>query len=288
MFFAQNQFDEEIFRAAKENDIPPFLLKNIFIKENIQRGHLGKIVRVHCSFCNDCVLQGEFDHELKWTVDPKWGAVGGFADIGTHALMQLRYVTGLEVAGLSAQLETFVQGRMLDDHFTIYCQLTKGAKALVRASQIAIGHKNDLGIEVAGTKGTLRWRQEEPESITVHLANQPDRVYGIGCFLAYFQFPVDHGLSCRSQHGDPLAALLFLKKGIELAQHGAAVADKSGIGLPVAAYQVSGEYAMIKAAAANGWQRLLPRRPTLFQGNEMRRHSIRINGGAWQPSATCH
>ena len=53
-------------------------------------------------------------------------------------------------------------------------------KALVRASQICIGHKNDLGIAISGTKGTLRWRQEEPEAITIHLANQPDRVYWRG------------------------------------------------------------------------------------------------------------
>ena len=68
----------------------------------------------------------------------------------------------------------------LDDHFTIYCKLSNGGKALVRASQICIGHKNDLGIVVAGTKGTLRWRQEEPESLTINLPNQPDRVYWRG------------------------------------------------------------------------------------------------------------
>ena len=50
----------------------------------------------------------------------------------------------------------------------------------MRASQISIGHKNDLGIEVAGTKGTLRWRQEEPEALTILLPNQPDRVYWRG------------------------------------------------------------------------------------------------------------
>jgi len=94
--------------------------------------------------------------------------------------MQLRYVTGLDVTGVSAQLETFVQGRMLDDHFTIYCTLSNGGKALVRASQICIGHKNDLGIEIAGTKGSLVWRQEDPECVTIQLANQPDRVYWRG------------------------------------------------------------------------------------------------------------
>jgi predicted dehydrogenase len=94
--------------------------------------------------------------------------------------MQLRYVTGLEVVELSAQLERFVEGRPLDDHFTTYCRLSNGGKALVRASQICIGYKNDLGINISGTKGSLRWRQEEPESITLLLANQPDRVYWRG------------------------------------------------------------------------------------------------------------
>ena len=94
--------------------------------------------------------------------------------------MQLRYVTGLEVKELSAQLETFVEGRKLDDHFTTYCKLSNGGKALVRASQVCIGHKNDLGIEVAGTKGTLRWRQEEPEALTILLPGQPERSYWRG------------------------------------------------------------------------------------------------------------
>jgi len=119
--------------------------------------------------------------QAEWRVDPKRAGkscCGG--DIGTHALMQLRFVTGLNVVKVSAQLETFVAGRQLDDHFTVYCQLCNGGRALVRASQIAIGHKNDLGIEVNGTKGTLRWVQEEPESLTVHLKGQPDRVYWRG------------------------------------------------------------------------------------------------------------
>jgi predicted dehydrogenase len=123
-------------------------------------------------------LEATGQQQASWRANPKLaGGSGCGGDIGTHALMHLRFVTGLEVEQVSAQLETFVEGRQLDDHFTVYCRLGGGARALVRASQVCIGHKNDLGIVVAGSKGTVRWRQEEPEQLTVHLPDQPDRVY---------------------------------------------------------------------------------------------------------------
>ncbi|MGC8744100.1 MAG: Gfo/Idh/MocA family protein [Verrucomicrobiia bacterium] len=126
-------------------------------------------------------LEDTGQQQASWRTNPKLAGrscCGG--DIGTHALMQLRYVTGLEVTKVSSQMETFVPGRELDDHFTVYCELNNGARALVRASQIYHGHKNDLGIEIVGTKGTLRWRQEDPECVIIHLPGQPDRVYWRG------------------------------------------------------------------------------------------------------------
>ncbi len=126
-------------------------------------------------------LEDTGQQQASWRVDPKRaGGSGCGGDIGTHALMQLRYVTGLDVTRVSAHMETFVEGRPLDDHFTIYCQLANGGKALVRASQICHGHKNDLGIQVVGTKGTLRWRQEDPECLTINLPGKPDMTYWRG------------------------------------------------------------------------------------------------------------
>ncbi len=123
--------------------------------------------------------------QAEWRVDPKRaGASGCGGDIGTHALMQLRYVTGLEVTRVLGHLETFIPNRKLDDHFTVYVQLSNGARGLVRATQIAIGHKNDLGLEVNGTKGTLRWVQEDPERLTINLPGKPDLVYWRGAVSA--------------------------------------------------------------------------------------------------------
>ena len=119
--------------------------------------------------------------QAEWRVDPGRAGISGCGgDIGTHSLMQLRYVTGLEVTRLQAFLETFVPGRRLDDHFTVSCELDNGGRALIRSSQIAIGNKNALGIEVNGDKGTLKWKQEDPEHLVIHLSGQPDRVYWRG------------------------------------------------------------------------------------------------------------
>jgi predicted dehydrogenase len=150
----------------------------------VRRGLIGDVRWVDSYYIQGWLatkVEDTGSQQASWRVDPKRaGGSGCGGDIGTHALMQLRYVTGLEVAEVSAQLETFVEGRLLDDHFTVYCKLANGGRAMVRASQICIGKKNTLGITVAGTKGTLEWEQEDPERLTILLPGQPDRVYWRG------------------------------------------------------------------------------------------------------------
>jgi predicted dehydrogenase len=147
----------------------------------VSSGLLGKVRWVDSRYLQGWMADRTEDTgciQAEWRVDPKKsGASNCGGDIGTHALMQLRYVTGLDVTRVQAHVETFVEGRVLDDHFTTYCELSNGAKALVRATQIAIGHKNGLGIEINGSKGTLLWSQEFPEELTIMLPGQPDRTY---------------------------------------------------------------------------------------------------------------
>jgi predicted dehydrogenase len=119
--------------------------------------------------------------QASWRTNPKMaGASCCGGDIGSHAYMQLRFVTGLEVTSVRGIVETFLKGRQLDDHFTTYCELSNGGKALVRASQICIGHKNDLGLEVNCERGSLIWKQEEAEGFTLLLPGEPDRTYWRG------------------------------------------------------------------------------------------------------------
>ncbi len=152
-----------------------------FARFIVQCGLIGDIRWVDSFYLQGWLANRTEDQgviQAEWRVDPtSAGASCCGGDIGTHALMQLRYITGLEISRVSCRMETFVQDRALDDHFTTYCELSNGGRALVRASQIAIGHKNDLGIEINGTKGSLSWIQEEPEKVIVSLPEQPDRTY---------------------------------------------------------------------------------------------------------------
>jgi predicted dehydrogenase len=179
---------KEIVDTVKEHKIP-FALAHTYLGHWTSRlsryivcsGLLGEVRWVDSYYIQGWLatkLEDTGQQQASWRVDPKKaGGSGCGGDIGTHALMQLRYVTGLEVEEVSANLEIFVKGRPIDDHFTAYCHLDNGGRALVRASQIAVGHLNDLGILVCGTKGSLRWRQEDPEKITISLMDQPDRTY---------------------------------------------------------------------------------------------------------------
>jgi predicted dehydrogenase len=183
--------------AAKANEKNiPFAVAHTYVghwsswfsRHIVQSGLIGDVRWVDSYYIQGWLadkLEDTGQAQAAWRTDPaRAGGSGCGGDIGTHAMMQLRYVTGLELKRVSARLETFVPGRQLDDHFTVYGDLCNGAKCLIRASQICIGQKNDLGIVVAGTKGLLKWSQEEPEKVTIFQPGQPDRVYWRGAVSA--------------------------------------------------------------------------------------------------------
>jgi len=186
---------DKLVAKAKERNIP-FAVAHTYVghwtswfsRFIVQSGLLGEIRWVDSYYLQGWLaekLEDTGQMQAAWRTDPKRaGASGAGGDIGIHALEQLRFVTGLDVTEVSAHCECMVPGRPIDDHFTVYGKLSNGGKCLVRASQICHGLKNDLGIVVAGTKGLLKWNQENAESVTICLPGQPDRVYWRGAVSA--------------------------------------------------------------------------------------------------------
>jgi predicted dehydrogenase len=156
-----------------------------FARFVVTSGLLGDVRRVSSNYMQGWLADRTEDagvQQAEWRVDPKRAGISGCGgDIGTHAYMQTIFVTGLGVKRiLYSRLTNFVEGRKLDDNFTTICEMTNGAEAHICATQIAVGHKNDLQIEVNGTQGSLICRQEESEKVTIYPARGPERTYWRG------------------------------------------------------------------------------------------------------------
>ena len=132
----------------------------------IQKSDLGSIRVVQAEYPQDWLTTKAEDSGLKqaeWRTDPKRSGNGGcIGDIGTHAFNLIRFITGLDVDELSADIHTFVKGRLLDDNAQIMLRFKGGAKGAIWSSQVAVGNENNLKIRVFGENGGLEWRQEDP------------------------------------------------------------------------------------------------------------------------------
>lgn len=150
-------------------------------RQMVLSGELGEINAVRSNYIQGWLrtrLEADEQKQAAWRTDPKRsGAAGCFGDIATHAYNLARYMTGVLPAEISCHLKTFVEGRRLDDYGTAVIRLANGGLATVTASQISHGRENDLFIEVDGTKGSLQWRQEEPNVLVVRRNGHPHQLY---------------------------------------------------------------------------------------------------------------
>lgn len=150
-------------------------------REMILGGELGEINAIRVQYIQGWLrsaLEAEDQKQAAWRTDPsKSGAAGAFGDIATHAYNLGRFMTGLMPDKISCHLKTFVDGRKLDDYGTAIIRYENGALGSVTASQISHGRENDVEIEIDGTKGSLKWRQENPNEMIVRQNGKPHQIY---------------------------------------------------------------------------------------------------------------
>jgi predicted dehydrogenase len=150
-------------------------------REMILGGELGEINAIRSQYIQGWLrtsLESEDQKQAAWRTDPsKSGAAGAFGDIATHAYNLGRYMTGVLPESVSCSLKTFVEGRRLDDYGTALIRYENGALGTVTASQISHGRENDLEIEIDGTKGSLKWRQENPNELILRQNGRAHQIY---------------------------------------------------------------------------------------------------------------
>jgi len=154
-------------------------------REWVRTGKLGKILKVVVEYPQGyaiTALEEKGDGAISnWRMDPTVaGTSNCMGDIGTHAENLARYITGLSIDEICAELSTFIPGRPLDDDGNCLLRYKGGAKGILFASQVSNGDENNLNIRVWGTKGSLEWLQEHPNELIFKSVNQPRQIHRRG------------------------------------------------------------------------------------------------------------
>jgi predicted dehydrogenase len=154
-------------------------------REMVRGGKLGTILKVVVEYPQGYAItaigsrtEGRISN---WRMDPAVaGASNCMGDIGTHAENLARYITGLEIEEVCADLSTFIPGVPLDDDGNVLVRYKGGARGILYASQISNGDENGLAIRAYGTKSSLEWHQEHPNELLVKQVDKPQVIYRRG------------------------------------------------------------------------------------------------------------
>jgi predicted dehydrogenase len=143
----------------------------------VAEGQLGEIQLVQVEY-----VQGgkaaERDPDptgpLPWRYDPVRGGPSlVLGDIGTHAHNLVRFVTGLEVTEVAADVGHIVPNRLVDDYAGALLRFDNGARGSFWVTQAATGVENCLRLRASGTRGTVEWMQEVPTQLVFRPAGAP-------------------------------------------------------------------------------------------------------------------
>lgn len=150
----------------------------------VASGALGKIRKVWVEYPQGWLSrlsEREGNAQAAWRTDPKKGGKSAvMGDIGTHGAHLAEYVTGLRITRICADLNTMVEGRVLDDDGNVLLKFDNGAAGVLIATQIAAGEENNLRLRVYGEKGGLEWSQMEPNTLLVKWLDAPMQVLRAG------------------------------------------------------------------------------------------------------------
>ena len=162
-------------------------------------GDLGEVRIVHGEYCQDWLF---LPSDWNWRLEPERGGTPRVvADIGTHWMDAVTWLTGLEIRSVCAdfatflptryrpqrQVETFagklsskIEGEPVDirteDYAAILLRFSNGARGALTLSQVSAGRKNHFWWEINGSKASLSWRQENPNELWIGYREKPNEL----------------------------------------------------------------------------------------------------------------
>jgi len=134
-------------------------------------GEAGRVLSINASYLQDWLLGSDDDN---WRVDAAQGGRSrAFADIGSHLVDLVEFVSGDRVSRVSATKRTVFAERAshaaitTEDAVAVVIETRSGALGTLLVSQVAPGRKNRLWLEISGSAESVAFDQEQPETLWV-------------------------------------------------------------------------------------------------------------------------
>ncbi|MHC1693958.1 MAG: Gfo/Idh/MocA family protein [Eubacteriales bacterium] len=194
------EMNEAVLKAGVKNQIGfnyRFAPAVLLAKQLIDSGKLGRIFHVRASYLQDWIIDPEFP--LVWRLDKKVCGSGSLGDLGAHFIDLSRFLVG-DIKYVSGMSKTFVEERPIsekmiglsgkaaadapkakvevDDGTIFVSEFENGALGTFEATRFAQGHKNDLSIEVNGSKGSIKFVFERMNELQYYSADDDAGVQG--------------------------------------------------------------------------------------------------------------
>jgi predicted dehydrogenase len=132
-------------------------------RQLVERGDLGRIVHFRARYLQSWGWDAPGDD---WHFDPARAGTGAIGDLGAHVIDLARYLVG-EIATVSAEVRTYVDGRRVDDAFVATVEFENGAIGTLEASRLARGRVNSNAWELNGEDGSLAFDVERLNELQV-------------------------------------------------------------------------------------------------------------------------
>ncbi|HEX4443694.1 MAG TPA: Gfo/Idh/MocA family oxidoreductase [Galbitalea sp.] len=140
-------------------------------RARFRMGEVGQLLTIHGEYLQDWLLEETDDN---WRVDTNaGGASRAFADIGSHLVDLIEFITGDRIARVAAAKRTFFRDRAgnsevaTEDAVTVIIETHAGAIGSLLVSQVAAGRKNHLRIELSGSAESIGFDQENPDDLWI-------------------------------------------------------------------------------------------------------------------------
>ena len=155
-----------------------------------EKGDLGEVYSIIGSYLQDWLF---YETDYNWRLEPdKSGDSRAIADIGSHLMDIIEYITGLKTVEVFADFNTIhktrkkplkavetYSGNLLkpedyadvpittEDHANVLLRFSNGNHGSITVSQVSAGRKNQLRLEISGSKKTFAWNSEAPNEVWI-------------------------------------------------------------------------------------------------------------------------